>query len=57
MMIRVLNEECRHGGHLDIVRELVDGTGDPRDTPTDFAARVAKIRAAAEVFAPAHPAK
>jgi uncharacterized damage-inducible protein DinB len=63
MMIRVLNEECRHGGHLDIVRELVDGTGDPCDTSTDLAARVAKIRAAAEVFAPAdssvpvHPAK
>ncbi|WP_432940077.1 DUF664 domain-containing protein [Kribbella sp. CA-253562] len=55
MMIRVLPEECRHGGHVDIVRELVDGTGDPRDTSTDLTARVAKIRAAAEVFAPADP--
>ena len=26
MMLRVLSEELRHGGHLDIVRELVDGS-------------------------------
>jgi uncharacterized damage-inducible protein DinB len=56
MMIRVFNEQCRHGGHLDIVRELVDGVGDPRDASTDHTARVAKIHAAAEVFAPPHPA-
>ena len=26
MMLRVLSEELRHGGHLDVVRELIDGT-------------------------------
>lgn len=25
-MLRVLSEELRHGGHLDVVRELIDGT-------------------------------
>lgn len=26
MMLRVLGEELRHGGHLDLVRELIDQT-------------------------------
>jgi Protein of unknown function (DUF664) len=26
MMVLVLGEEQRHGGHLDVVRELIDGT-------------------------------
>ncbi|MEV6281485.1 DinB family protein [Kribbella sp. NPDC051770] len=44
MMLRVLNEELRHGGHLDILRELIDGADEP--------ARIARIHAAAEPFRP-----
>jgi hypothetical protein len=60
MMIRVLNEELRHGGHVDIIRELLDGTGDPRNASvatTERDAYVAKVRAAAAPFAPPQSAK
>ncbi|GAB3809964.1 DinB family protein [Kribbella italica] len=53
MILRVLNEELRHGGHLDILRELLDGTTSPSNHPVDTAEYLAKVRAAAEAFAPA----
>ncbi|ADB34291.1 protein of unknown function DUF664 [Kribbella flavida DSM 17836] len=58
MMVRVLGEECRHGGQLDVVRELVDGTGDARDAEKDPEVRrafVARVQAAADVFGPQQP--
>jgi hypothetical protein len=52
MVLRVLNEELRHGGHLDILRELVDGTTSPSNTPIDTTDHLARVRAAAAPFAP-----
>jgi hypothetical protein len=52
MILRVLTEELRHGGHLDILRELIDGTTSPANTPVDTTEYLAKVRAAAAPFAP-----
>lgn len=54
MMVIVLGEECRHGGHIDVVRELVDGRagsdyGDFGD-PDRWEAYVARVQAAADVY-------
>lgn len=55
MITLVLGEECRHGGHIDVVRELIDGRGgtdqsDFGDTEK-WRQYVAKLQAAADVFA------
>jgi hypothetical protein len=52
MILRVLNEELRHGGHLDFLRELLDGTTGPSNTPIDTTEYLAKVWAAAAPFAP-----
>ncbi|TCC40233.1 DinB family protein [Kribbella speibonae] len=54
MIVIVLGEECRHGGHIDVVRELVDGRagsdyGDFGD-PDKWEAYVARVQAAADVY-------
>ena len=54
MMTLVLGEECRHGGHIDVVRELNDGLAGASYTdfggPEKWRAYVAKVRAAADTF-------
>ncbi|MGC4939467.1 DinB family protein [Kribbella sp. DT2] len=57
MILRVLNEELRHGGHLDILRELVDGTTSPSNIAVDQTAYLAKVHTAAAPFAPPEPAE
>jgi uncharacterized damage-inducible protein DinB len=50
----VIGEESRHGGHIDVVRELIDGRADTyRDDfgdATKWREYVAKVQAAADVF-------
>ncbi|MFK4087883.1 DinB family protein [Kribbella sp. NPDC020789] len=50
----MLGEECRHGGHLDVVRELVDGRGgadhEQFGDAEEWRQYVAKLQRAAEVF-------
>ncbi|MFC7625415.1 DinB family protein [Microlunatus sp. GCM10028923] len=52
LMIRMIGETSAHGGHADIVRELIDGRiGGHESTDTDqWRARRAEIQAAAEEF-------
>jgi hypothetical protein len=51
LLIRVLDETAHHAGHVDIVREMVDGrAGD--DADVDWLAYVARIQAAADHFRP-----
>lgn len=55
MIVLVLAEECRHGGHIDVVREMIDGRAgadhaDFGDT-TRWREYVAKVQAAADLFA------
>jgi hypothetical protein len=54
LLIRVLDETAHHAGHLDIVREMIDGrTGsDTGESGTDWAAYVGRIQAAADTFRP-----
>ena len=51
----VIGEESRHGGHMDVVRELIDGRADTYHDDFGDAAKwreyVAKVQAAADVFA------
>jgi hypothetical protein len=55
MIALVLGEECRHGGHIDVVRELIDGRGGTDQAEFGDTEKwrqyVAKLQAAAEVFA------
>lgn len=55
MIALVHGEESRHGGHIDIVRELIDGrAGDNHDRLGDanwWSEYVANIQAAADTFA------
>lgn len=55
MITRVLGEECRHGGHIDVVRELIDGRGGPDQAEFGDTEKwrqyVAKLQAAADVYA------
>jgi Protein of unknown function (DUF664) len=56
LLIRMVAETAQHAGHADIVRELIDGTGGAdQDAATDEEWRqyVARVRAAADAFAPA----
>ena len=52
LLIRVLDETAHHAGHLDIVREMIDGhTGsDTGESGTDWPAYVAKIQDSADTF-------
>ncbi|MFF0338882.1 DinB family protein [Kribbella sp. NPDC004875] len=54
MIVVVLGEECRHGGHIDVVRELVDGRAGPDygvfGSPEKWQAYVARVQAAADLF-------
>jgi hypothetical protein len=54
MIALMLGEECRHGGHLDVVRELIDGRAGADQAAFGDADKwsryVAKLRAAAERF-------
>jgi hypothetical protein len=52
LLVRVLDETAHHAGHLDIVRELVDGStgSDTAESGTDWPAYVARIQAAADPF-------
>ena len=51
MITRVLGEENRHGGHLDIVAELIDGRADHNDgAARDWQAHVENLQAVAEGF-------
>lgn len=52
MILRVLAEELRHGGHLDVIRELVDGTA-KSVTPQSqqwWATHTARLQKLAESF-------
>ncbi len=55
MMTKVLGEECRHGGHMDIVRELIDGRAGGNHANFGDADRwwehLALVQAAADSFA------
>jgi hypothetical protein len=55
LLVRMLEETAHHAGHLDIVRELVDGrAGADQDDSMDedhWHAYVARIQAAADAFA------
>jgi hypothetical protein len=55
MMTLVLGEECRHGGHIDVVREMIDGRGGTDHAEFGDSEKwrqyVAKLQAAADVFA------
>jgi hypothetical protein len=55
MIVLVLAEECRHGGHIDVVREMIDGRAgsDYADFggTTEWREYVAKVQAAADLFA------
>ena len=52
LLIRVLDETAHHAGHLDIVREMIDGrTGSDTGTSgIDWPAYVGRIQAAADTF-------
>lgn len=54
MMTLVLGEECRHGGHIDVVRELNDGRAGANYTdfggPEKWRAYVTKVEASADAF-------
>lgn len=54
MIVRVLGEEERHGGHLDVVRELVTDRVEPHltraDDPSWWTAYVARVQSAADAF-------
>jgi hypothetical protein len=52
LLIRVLDETAHHAGHLDIVREMIDGhTGsDTGESGTDWPAYVARIQDSADTF-------
>jgi len=52
MMLRVLGEELRHGGHLDIVRELIDGTAQTASTHSEewWAAHTDRLQMLAKSF-------
>ena len=52
LLIRVLDETAHHAGHLDIVREMIDGrTGsDTATSNTDWSTYVQRIQAAADAF-------
>jgi hypothetical protein len=52
MVLRVLAEELRHGGHLDIVREVVDGTTTSREARSQqwWASHTARLQSLAESF-------
>jgi hypothetical protein len=55
MMVIVLGEECRHGGHIDVVRELIDGRAGSDQAvfgdPDKWREYVAKVQAAADLHA------
>jgi hypothetical protein len=55
MITLVLGEECRHGGHIDVVRELIDGRGGTDQAEFGDTEKwrqyVAKLQTAADVFA------
>jgi hypothetical protein len=53
LLIRMVGETAQHGGHADIIRELIDGRGGPDQGAIDEAewrAYVAQIQAAADSF-------
>lgn len=58
ILVHMINETARHAGHIDIVRELIDGAagrfaGDASiasDDELDWAAYVAKVESAAAEF-------
>lgn len=52
MMLRVVAEELRHGGHLDVARELVGGTATSNTphSPQWWAAHTAHLHEVAEAF-------
>jgi hypothetical protein len=54
LLVRMVAETAQHAGHAEIVRELADGrTGsDTHDSGTHWPTYVARIREAAERFAP-----
>jgi hypothetical protein len=55
MITLALGEECRHGGHIDVVRELIDGRGGTDQAEFGDTQKwrqyVEKLQAAADVFA------
>jgi hypothetical protein len=52
LLIRVLDETAHHAGHLDIVREMIDGraASDTGESGTDWSAYVARIQDSADTF-------
>ena len=56
LLIRMLDETAHHAGHIDIVREMIDGrAGADQDDSMDedyWRAYVERIQAAADEFAP-----
>lgn len=55
MIVVVLGEECRHGGHIDVVRELIDGRAGADHASFGDSDKwreyVAKVQAAADLHA------
>jgi hypothetical protein len=58
LLVRMLEETAHHAGHVDIVREMIDGRAgaDPDDSMDEDYRRtyVGKIQAAADAFATPH---
>ena len=52
LLVWVLSETAQHAGHVEIVRELVDGHAgsDTSSVGTDWAAFTARVKAAADTF-------
>jgi hypothetical protein len=50
LLVRVVDETARHAGHVDILRELVDGRTDSSGQGDEQRAYVAGVAAAAETF-------
>lgn len=61
LVVRVVAETAQHAGHAEILRELVDGRGgrdhDELGDAASWAAYVARIQAAAEVFRDERPSR
>jgi hypothetical protein len=57
LLIRMVVETAQHAGHIDIMRELIDGRAGPEQDDIDEATRreyLSAVQRAADAFAPGH---